>query len=75
MAHGREDVEAVQPRHKTACDVPRSWRFDPTPARFAAVVHTVGVHGHHLFKVIPLRVRGLKTFWTIAPREVSGFDG
>ncbi len=75
MGHGREDAEAFQQCKKTACDLPHSPRFDHTPARFAAVVHTVGVHGHHLFKVIPLRVRGLKTFWTIAPREVSGFDG
>jgi hypothetical protein len=42
-------------------------RFDQTPARFTAVGDAAGVHEPHLVKIVPLRVRGLKTFWTIAP--------
>jgi hypothetical protein len=75
MGYGREDVEALQQGKKTAGDVPRSWHFNPLRAGFAAVVHTAGVRRYHLFKIIPLCVCGLKTFWTIVPREVSSCDG
>jgi hypothetical protein len=52
-----------------------SARFDQHPARFTAVGHTASVHGHHLVTIVPLRVRGLKTCGTIAPRQISGGEG
>src|SRR4030095_8569825 len=45
-------------------------RFDETPARFTAVGDASGVREPHLVKIVPLRVCGLNTCWTIAPRQV-----
>ena len=50
-------------------------RVDHTSTRFAAVGYAAGVYGHDLVKIIPLRVRGLKTFGTIAPRQVRSGEG
>jgi hypothetical protein len=47
-------------------------RFDQTPARFTAIAYAAGVHGHHLVKIIPLRMRGLKTFGTMATPKPGG---
>jgi hypothetical protein len=75
MGHRRDNASACPPCTQLSGRWLRSSCFDHTPARFTAVVHDTGINRHHLVKIIPLRVRGLKTFGTIARRKVSGFDG
>jgi len=61
----------VEPSEATpVCPFLHSARFDQTPARFTAVGDASGVREPHLVKIVSLRVCGLKTFWTIAPRQV-----
>ena len=43
------------------CPFLHSSRFDQTPARFTAVGDASGVRELYLVKIVPLRVRGLKT--------------
>src|SRR5215510_522028 len=62
------------PYMKPSGRLPRSPCFDHTPARFTAVVYDTGISRHHLVKIVSLRVRGLKTFGTIARKKVSSFD-